>query len=98
VDGAFEILDFKTHRLRPGEEDAVAAGYALQRDLYAAVLHDLAGTPAAFSLFFPETGREVREALDADAVAAGRARVSAALRAITGAVAGAAAGAAVEAT
>jgi hypothetical protein len=77
VGDAFEILDFKTHRLAPGQEEAVAAGYALQRDLYAAVLHELAGTPAAFSLFFPETGREVREPLDADAIAAGRARVCA---------------------
>ena len=86
VDEALEILDFKTHQLRPGEEEQTAAGYHLQRDLYAAALHEVAGTPSAFSLFFPETGKEVRAALGADAVAAGRARVCAALRAVTQAI------------
>ena len=86
VDDALEILDFKTHQLQPGEEEQTAAGYHLQRDLYAAALHEVAGTPSAFSLFFPETGKEVRATLGADAVAEGRARVCAALRAVTQAI------------
>jgi hypothetical protein len=88
VDGAFEILDFKTHRLAPGEESRAAADYDLQRDLYAAALHELAGTPSVFSLFFPETGGEVRTALEATAVAAARERVCAALRAVAAGVIG----------
>jgi ATP-dependent exoDNAse (exonuclease V) beta subunit len=89
VEGALEILDFKTHRLRPGEEGATAAGYDLQRDLYAAALDALAGAPAAFSLLFPETSHEVRTPLEAAAVADARERVRAALRAVHGALVGA---------
>jgi hypothetical protein len=86
VDGALEILDFKTHRLAPGEEARAAADYDLQRDLYAAALHELAGAPAAFSLFFPETGGEVRTALDAESVAAARERVRDAFRQVAAGV------------
>jgi ATP-dependent exoDNAse (exonuclease V) beta subunit len=83
VDGALEVLDFKTHRLQPGEEVAAAAPYALQRDLYAAVLHETVGTPAAFSLFFPETGGEVRTVLGAGAASDACERVRGVVRAVT---------------
>jgi hypothetical protein len=58
----------------------------LQRDLYAAALHEVLGTPAAFRFFFPETSDEVREALGEDEVAAGRERVCGALREVAEAV------------
>jgi ATP-dependent exoDNAse (exonuclease V) beta subunit len=82
VDGALEILDFKTHRLKPGEEAAAGADYDLQRDLYAAALDALAGAPAAFSLLFPETSHEVRTTLQQGAVVESCERVRAALRAV----------------
>jgi hypothetical protein len=80
VDDALEILDFKTHRLQSGQEEETAAGYTLQRDLYAAALHEIVGAPSGFSLFFPETSRDVRTALDAESVTQGRERIAAALR------------------
>lgn len=90
VGGVLEILDFKTHRLAPGEEERTAADYALQGDLYAAALHDVLGTPAAFSLFFPETSHEVRTPLADGAVTGARDRVCAVLREVTRAVVGSA--------
>lgn len=84
VDGALEALDFKTHRLRPGDEAAAAAHYDLQRDLYALALSDVVDRPAAFSFFFPETGGEVRDALDADALELARAAIVARLAAADG--------------
>jgi len=86
VGATLEILDFKTHRLAPGEEPAAAAAYDLQRDVYAAALAEIVGVPAAFSFFFPETSAEVRHALDEAAVAAGRARLCAVVREVMGAL------------
>jgi len=80
VDGALEILDFKTHGIAAGQETAAAAAYDVQRDLYAAALAGIAAAPAAFSFFFPATRGEVRVPLDAAAVAAARERVVALLR------------------
>lgn len=89
VGGVLEVLDFKTHRVATREEAvARAAEYALQRDLYAAALHEVAGAPGAFSFFFPEASEEVRETLGAAEVAAGRERVAAALRAVAVVVTG----------
>lgn len=76
VDGALEILDFKTHGITT-EAEAIAAadGYVLQRNLYAAALHDLVDTPSAFSFLFTATQGEVRSELDAETIATERARL-----------------------
>jgi RecB family exonuclease len=61
-----EILDYKSHKLAPGDEPAAAAKYALQRDLYAEALGAILGkTPARFTFYFPETDRPVVSELDA---------------------------------
>ena len=88
VEGMLEILDFKTHRIASGEEARTAAKYALQRDLYAAALHEVVGTPAAFRFFFPETSGEVVQAIDAGGVVEGRERVCGALREVARALDG----------
>jgi ATP-dependent exoDNAse (exonuclease V) beta subunit len=79
VGGTLEVLDFKTHRIRPGMEAATAATYDVQRDLYAVALAEVLEAPAAFSFFFPETGGEVRVPFAPDAVAAARAAIVARL-------------------
>jgi ATP-dependent exoDNAse (exonuclease V) beta subunit len=84
VDGALEVLDFKTHRIAAGQEDETAAAYEIQRDLYSLALAELHKAPAAFSFFFPETGGEVRTALTAGELAAARERLAAQLRAVPG--------------
>jgi ATP-dependent helicase/nuclease subunit A len=76
VDGVPEIVDFKTHAIRPGQEGEVAARYEIQRDAYAAALAALLGTvPGALRFVFPATGGEAATPLDEAAVEAARARV-----------------------
>ena len=88
VEGGLEILDFKTHRIAAGEEEATASDYALQRDLYAAALAAIEGAPSAFTLFFPETSGEVRTAVDAASIAGGEERIREAMREILRSVVG----------
>jgi hypothetical protein len=64
VDGALEVLDFKSHANPGGREAEIAEGYALQRDVYAAALAAIVEGPQAFSFFFPATGTDVRRELD----------------------------------
>ncbi len=58
--GAWTILDFKTDRIRPGEEAARAARYTVQLETYAAALKRITGIPAAEkTVYFFSTGKAV---------------------------------------
>ncbi|MBA2669396.1 MAG: PD-(D/E)XK nuclease family protein [Gemmatimonadetes bacterium] len=60
VGDAREILDVKTHAIQPGEEWRTAAGYRLQRHIYATALAELTGhTPASMGFFFAATREHV---------------------------------------
>ncbi len=69
IDLAFEeddgwvVVDYKTNRLRAGQEAARAKGYEGQLGLYAEALSRIAGTPVKeVHLFFLATGEAVRYA------------------------------------
>lgn len=76
IDGKLEIMDFKSHEIAAGQEEATARDYDVQMQVYTAALAALAGSdPARFSFFFPSTGGEAPRALGSKAVAAAVARV-----------------------
>ena len=71
-----EILDYKSHRLTPGQEAETIAKYELQRDLYAEALRAILGTaPSRFTFYFPETDTPMVAPLDASDSAERLARI-----------------------
>src|SRR5699024_7011613 len=71
-----EILDYKSHRLTPGQEAETVAKYALQRDLYAEALRAILGSaPSRFTFYFPETDTPMVAPLDASDSAERLARI-----------------------
>jgi hypothetical protein len=65
VDGRPEILDYKSHKLRSGQEQSTAADYVVQRQVYSAACAAITGTtPSQFTFFFPETATPVNEPVD----------------------------------
>ena len=56
-DGQLVLLDFKTDRVRAGEEEAAAAGYREQLEAYAYALRRITGKPVREkAVFFLRTG------------------------------------------
>lgn len=71
IDGQLEALDFKSHQNVGGKEEEVASSYAVQRDVYLAALHAvLQENPSRFTFFFPDIGKAVPHACNAETITA----------------------------
>ncbi|MGI9090613.1 MAG: PD-(D/E)XK nuclease family protein, partial [Gemmatimonadaceae bacterium] len=74
--GEPEILDYKSHAIRAGDEEAKAAEYDLQRDLYVEALRAILGAaPRSFTFYFPETNTPITTDLSAETSEARLARI-----------------------
>ena len=81
VDGMVEALDFKTHRVRAGEE-AARVLYAGQCDLYATALGELLGGAGGVHVLLPGDGWGRVTASGREAVEAARGRLVERVRAV----------------